>query len=620
MCGIFGSVAPYLIDAKKSISLLNHRGPDHLNYLDTQSLGHFISLAHARLSIIDLSDVANQPLRREDLGLVIVFNGEIYNYATLREELLSQGCTFKTQSDTEVILVGYAHEGSSFLNKMRGMFAFAIYDQRRGNIFLARDRVGKKPLYFYRKDGVLLFSSEIKSLLTCEGVGRSLNLMALEEYLSLGYIPAPKTIYQEIQVLNPGHYLLHHIGGGTEIFRYWRVHYESAQKSLNHVEAITSLIDDSVKIRMLASDVPVGAFLSGGIDSSAVVAFASKYVEKLKTFSIKFQENSFDESRYAELVAKKFRTDHHQFTLDSDLVHLLPKIVWHFDQPFADSSSLPTFYLSQKTSEHVKVVLSGDGGDESFVGYERYLAHLIGEKFENLPGVARKILRLIANSITTTEPKHFLFKLRRMIHFLLEDGCYQRYLGTIQIFSPREILELTGRNIAAGTMKEILDRFSSVLANKSINKVIGFDFENYLPDDLLVKVDRASMAHSLEVRSPFLDHKLIEYMSALPMHIKLKHFHLKHLLKNKVLRGVLPDEVLFRKKMGFGVPIHQWFKKDIIALTEERLFDSSLGVIPLNQNYMEKILQEHKEEKQNHAYKLWSLLMLRMWEDQWGRK
>lgn len=659
MCGIFGGLSPNKLDSKQGLELLAHRGPDHAGTIDLaheyDGRKYYANLSHRRLSIIDLSSDGNQPIVREDLNLSITFNGEIYNYQEIKKELLSEGFTFRSNSDTEVLLVGFAKYQEKILEKLRGMFAFGIFNQKNGTFFLARDRVGKKPLYYYIKDEILVFSSELKAIVAQKEVDKSIDNLSLEEYLSFGYISAPNTIYKYIKSLPSASFLYYSPGKNIICERYWRIDYsnklatgggihgglgtrgirgflggrgiQGVQGIESITDELTNLFDESVKIRMLASDVPVGAFLSGGIDSSAVVAFASKYTSRLKTFSIKFNYSSFDESGYARLVAKKFNTDHHEFTVGADFINILPKIAWHFDQPFADSSALPTYYLSQMTSEHVKVVLSGDGGDESFVGYERYLAHALSEKYDLLPTAVKRVLCKIGESIRTTEPKTFFYRLKRILGYLSNSDVFDRYLKTIYYFNPGELSELFKDNsfYKLGNNDQKNGRtsnnyhlyFKDILASNNLEKIIGFDFERYLPDDLLVKVDRASMSHALEVRSPFLDHKIIEMAAALPLNVKFSRYRLKYLLKHKMLKNVIDHHILFRPKMGFGVPIHVWFKNEAYPFVRETLLSGKcINEFQMNKANIEKILIEHKENKANHASKLWSLLMLELWRNQ----
>ncbi|MBF0361103.1 MAG: asparagine synthase (glutamine-hydrolyzing) [Oligoflexia bacterium] len=637
MCGIFGYISPISannnINSEKALFNLKHRGPDSSGTLTYGGLQQ-ISLSHRRLSIIDLSTTANQPLERKDLNLVITFNGEIYNYLELKKELLLQGYSFQTNSDTEILLVGYHHYKEGILEKLRGMFAFAIYDNNKNNknnsIFLARDRVGKKPLYYYLKNNLFIFSSEIKAILCQEGIDKTIDQDALNNYLHFGYISAPLTIYKYIRSLEAAHFMLFKDYTTINIKRYWRIDYrnkiDANSTGINNdlVSQLSNTFEEAVKIRMMAADVPVGAFLSGGIDSSAVVAFASKYTDKLKTFSIKFDYSSFDESQYARMVAQKYKTEHHQFTVDCgvDFLKLLPEIAWHFEQPYADSSALPTYYLSKKTSEHVKVVLSGDGGDESFVGYERYLAHTLSEKYDHLPNVIKILVKKLGEQCWSLEPKTFLFRLKRIIKYLSTKGPFDRYLKTIQYFNSEELPLLFESDLESDNELNFnyQQYFMQILADFDIERIIGFDFERYLPDDLLVKVDRASMAHSLEVRSPFLDHKLVELAASIPMDIKFSRYRLKYLLKNHMLKNVLDKKILFRPKMGFGVPIHDWLKNGMYQYTRQILMDGKFFSdynhnCNFNKKYIEKLLLEHKDNKANNTNKLWTLLMLGLWYD-----
>ncbi|MBF0300684.1 MAG: asparagine synthase (glutamine-hydrolyzing) [Oligoflexia bacterium] len=624
MCGIFGLISRNkLLSVDKDLNILKHRGPDSFGSIEYASRNgqQFTRLAHRRLSIIDLSEAANQPMERADLNLSVTFNGEIYNYLELRKELSNKGFSFQTTSDTEIILVGYYCYKERILDKLRGMFAFAIYDMNNGSVFLARDRVGKKPLYYYFKDNIFIFASEIKAILTQNQIDQTYDHVALNKYLQFGYIAAPETIYKNVFSLKAAHFIFFE-NFKININRYWRINYKT-KLAITKVDEValqlSDIFDQSVKIRMLAADVPVGAFLSGGIDSSAVVAFASKYTDKLKTFSIKFNHSSFDESQYASMIAKKFNTEHFQFTVDAgaSFVELLPEIAWHYDQPYADSSALPTYFLSKKTSEHVKVVLSGDGGDESFVGYERYLAHILSEKYELLPNIIKIVIQKLGEGLWSTEPKTFLYRLKRMIQYVSNRDSFERYFKTIQYFNNEDLKLLRSNSVAEKiSYADCSNIFSEIQADINLEKIIGFDFEKYLPDDLLVKVDRASMAHSLEVRSPFLDHKLVEFAASIPLGIKFSKYRLKYLLKHHMLKDVLERKILFRPKMGFGVPIHSWFKNELYSYAKEVLMDGTFSQnFNFNKVYIEKLLSDHKNSRSNNSNKLWTLLMLGLWYD-----
>ncbi len=623
MCGFLGSLSRSRpIDLKRGLTKITHRGPDFSQIIDIPNQPNHITLAHNRLSIIDLSDSAHQPFIDKNLNLYLVYNGEIYNYQELRKELESFGYKFRTDSDTEVLLFGYHKYKEQILTRLRGMFAFAIYDTVNGELFLARDRVGKKPLYYYFDQDKFVFASEIKAILAVENVNQQLNTKALSDYFSYNYIPSPHTIYQNIAILEPGQ-MLNFKGWQFKTKNYWKINYLNKNNlPLNEIiQNITQILDDSVRLRMLASDVPVGAFLSGGIDSSAVVALASKYTNKLKTFSIKFSTQSFDESKYARIVADIYKTDHYEFLIEPDLINILPQIAWQYDQPYADSSALPTYYLAQKTSEHVKVALTGDGGDESFIGYDRYVASALGEMYDSIPKPFRKLLEYSLLSLPNSDPKTFLFKLKRLIkYFSIEDNL-TRHLSVMQCFDHKHKSLLMPQHFP-NECSYLRNRFREVEANNQVEKIVGLDFMTYLPEDLLVKVDRASMAHSLEVRAPFLDHHLIEYLAKLPLSQKFKRLKQKYLLKYFILKDILPHHVMFRSKMGFGVPIHEWFRKELSGYLIDKLLNGQIiKEFDLNKKFIESLIKEHQSKKSNYSDKLWNLLMLELWwENQDGTK
>src|SRR5215510_4409834 len=577
MCGIAGIIsragesletrlAP-MIDAQA------HRGPDAWGVWTDESC----ALGHRRLSIIDLSEAGRQPMSNARGDIQITFNGEIYNFQQLRRELESLGHNFRTRTDTEAIIYAYEQWGVDCLAKLRGMFAFGIWDRRRRRLFLARDRVGKKPLFYARFGDRFLFSSELQGILADKDVPREVDPRAIDAYLSYGYVPAPLTAYKGLFKLPPAHYLtldLKPTGFEKHIERYWSLDYEPKIRisEAEACEVLREKMSEAVRLRMI-SDVPLGAFLSGGIDSSIVVGLMAKVSgAKVKTFSIGFNEAAYDETAHARRIAERWGTDHHEFIVEPDALAILPKLVRHYGEPYADSSAIPTFYVAQMTRCHVTVALNGDGGDESFAGYERYLANYLAERMRSIPGVAaaaRALSRIIPDSI---DPKSRARQARRFLAAasLPMADRYPRWLKTFQdeakprLYSPEFIGQLNGH--ADQTLKLLFDGRLCSPANP-VDAAMAVDVASYLPYDLLVKVDITSMANSLEARSPFLDHKVMEFAARLPAEIKFRGGRLKHLLK-LAFADLLPPENVNRRKMGFGVPVGQWFRGPLRELLQ----------------------------------------------------
>jgi asparagine synthase (glutamine-hydrolysing) len=623
MCGIFGS---FNLDRNSTLDSriaqqmgehLNHRGPDQEGlYQD-----HSICLGHRRLSIIDLSEAGRQPMPNEDKTLWIVFNGEIYNYQELRPELEKHGHRFRSNTDTEVILHLFESEGEACVNKLRGMFAFAIWNSRDEILFIARDRLGKKPLYYYFDSRVFAFASEMKALLLHPRVAKEIDLQAVDEYLSYQYVPAPRSIFRDIRKLPPAHTLVckrHDL----RLEKYWEPDFTrkiSFQSEKELETGVINQLEECTRIR-LKSDVPLGAFLSGGVDSSAVVALMARNMNTpVKTFSIGFEEEDYSELKYARRVAGLFQTDHHEFVVKPDTVEILPKLVWHYDEPFSDSSALPAYYLSQMTREHVTVALNGDGGDEAFAGYEKYLAMRFFSYLNQLPERGRRLLQRLGNSLPEqAEKRNLLRKFKRFLK--TSTGNFTTdYLGLMTLFDDRSKKVLYTPEFAHHLeVNPPADRFLISLLEQGsslhwIDRISRTDYESYLPNDLLAKVDIASMAHSLELRSPFLDHKFVEFSASLPPQLKLNGTKTKDLLK-RALGKILPEDILNRKKMGFGVPLNHWFRGPLQKFARETLLSKS----SLKRHYFEaeqvgQLLSEHAAGRKDHAYKLWNLLVLEIW-------
>lgn len=621
MCGICGKinfswepVSEELI--RRMAATLIHRGPDDAGIYTEGNAG----LGHRRLSIIDLSPMGRQPMCNEYRSMWIVFNGEIYNFLSVREELIKKGHLFHSNSDTEVILHLYEEEGPDCVNKLRGMFAFAIWNERDKTLFLARDRIGKKPLFYYHDDDRLIFASEIKAILQDETVARRPDFIAIHHYLTYQYVPSPFSAFEGIKKLPPAHYLIAR-DGQIEIKRYWKLSYVPKHAmSRNDLKAeIIERLKEAVKIRMI-SEVPLGAFLSGGIDSSAVVALMSGLTNSpVKTFSIGFREQPFNELGYAQMISRKYDTDHTEFIVEPNAVDILPKLVWHYNEPFADSSAIPTYYVSKLAREFVTVALNGDGGDENFAGYGRYPANYVA-------GLIRRILPVpVANAFSRivnvlphgSRPDGIIWAAKRFLQEYnrepeLRNAHWLCHFPTgmkKQLYTRDFSKKMQGTD----SFDLLLHQFRDSDAETFLDRSLYADTMMYLPDDLLVKVDVASMANSLEARSPFLDHQFMEFVARIPAELKLKRTTTKFILKES-LKGILPDKVLFRKKMGFGVPIDRWFRNEL----KEMAYDTLLGKRCVGRGYFKKtfikrILKEHSSGAWNWQHHIWNLLMLELW-------
>ncbi|MFQ5638470.1 MAG: asparagine synthase (glutamine-hydrolyzing) [bacterium] len=621
MCGITGifDLKGKPVERKDIFNMttrLKHRGPDGMDtFVDSN-----IALGHTRLAVIDIHG-GDQPIFNEDRSVVIVFNGEIYNFQEIRENLIQKGHRFSSHGDTEVIVHLYEEEGIDCLKKLRGMFAFALWDKRRQKLILARDIVGKKPLYYCLKNGRLIFGSEIKALLSLED-GGELNRSALDHFFRHQFIPGKETIYQDIQSLSPAHYML--VDHNThEIKRYWDHPYPAeggSQNESDYSEALQSTLEEAVRVRLI-SDVPLGAFLSGGIDSSIIVGLMeSEKIKGLHTFSIGFKDESYDETPFANEVAGYFHTTHHHETLSYNVAGHLSDMMDHFDQPFGDASSIPFFQLSKMTRRSVTVALSGDGSDEIFAGYQRYLARKLLSYYWALPkGFRRKWIEKLPECFKE-DTRYYGESLIKQVQLFarfskrLEENRNDVLPLTFvdkeleQLFQKDIYSEL--KNSRASKIQHLADRFSYL---DGVSQMMWVDFNSYLPDDILVKADRMSMAHGLEVRSPFLDQKVIELVLKMPIEMKLKLFKTKYILR-KTFRNLLPATILKRKKHGFMVPLGTLFKKELKPFIDQRLLQPDpLGLF--NTRYIEKLNREHQNGYRDHSQKLWLLLVFRLWED-----
>ncbi len=626
MCGICGKLN---YDTKRPVeegllqrmcSVLSHRGPDDEGVYVDGSIG----LGHRRLSIIDLSQAGHQPMANEDQTVWVSFNGEIYNFLDLRSDLEKKGYRFRSRTDTEVLLYLYESEGVNCLQKLRGMFAFALWDARKRLLFLARDRLGKKPLFYRAGQDSLIFGSEIKAILQDPVVMREADPVAIHHYLTYQYVPSPFCAFKGISKLPPAHYLLCQ-DGKIELKRYWKLSYlpkhtvntTGQQEQLE--EELLARFEEAVRLRLI-SDVPLGAFLSGGIDSSAVVAFMSRLINKpVKTFSIGFDEKAYNELAYARIVAERFKTEHTEFRVKPNAVEILPKLVWHYNEPYADASAIPTYYVSNLAREYVTVALNGDAGDENFAGYGRYVANEFSRRYKGLtPFLCNRafqgILKIMPHG---KRPDSFLWILKRFVEELPKPPEI-RNLGWLCHFDQDNKEKLYTEDFKAqmgriDSSELLLDKYREADADNFLDSTLYTDVMMYLPDDLLVKVDIASMANSLEARSPFLDHIFMEFVAKIPAELKLKGKMTKVIFK-KALRNVLPHQILKRPKMGFAVPIDYWLRNELKPMAHDLL----LGQRHLKRGYfeksfIEKMLNEHCSGQWNWHYQIWNLLMLELW-------
>ncbi len=633
MCGIAGIVRwdgrasdrPLL---KRMAQTLVHRGPDDEGFYFSENQNPTSSihcgLGFRRLSIIDLAS-GQQPMTTKEKRFWIVFNGEIYNFKELRADLEKKGCQFLTRSDTEVILHLYTLYGKECVQYLRGMFSFAIWDSKEKNLFLARDRVGKKPFFYAHTHSSFYFASEIKALLPAEEISKEINMESIPLYLAYQYIPGPQTIFKEILRVPPGHTLLCRANGKIEIERYWKVsRTPKLTGSIQDIcEELRHHLRESTKLR-LVSDVPLGAFLSGGIDSSAVVGMmAQEMSQPVKTFSIGFKEDDFSELSYAKMVADRFKTDHHEFLVQPLNADILPKLAYNYDQPFADPSALPSFFVSQQAKQFVTVALNGDGGDENFGGYLRYQVDRIFYTLSKIPAPLRVLISSSLKKIHSQMGDIPLLGLLARAGGALgaSAGEFNFHLFSYNYFCstpPYNNDPIFAEPLQRAAQKQNVYHHFEALYSESdseefLDQVLACDLHGYLADCLLVKMDIASMANSLETRSPFLDHKLIEFAARIPSQYKVKWGSTKWILK-EALKDFLPKEILHRKKKGFGIPLARWFRGPLKEFLRETILSGAAkqrGYFKMAE--VERLIQEHESGKRDHGYRLWSLLMFELW-------
>jgi len=621
MCGIVGIVnsGGRAVDRgilEKMNAAIIHRGPDDDGFYIKENVG----LAMRRLSIIDLAS-GKQPIHNRDQTKWIVFNGEIYNYQELRADLEKRGHTFYTNSDTEAIIHLYDEFGADCLQHLRGMFAFAIWDEVEKSLFIARDRVGKKPLlYSHQPNGNLIFGSEFMALLAHPEISREVNPSAIDAYMTYLCVPAPLTAYTQIRKLEPAHWLLWK-NGEIKTQRYWLPDFSKKIKISEEeaIEETTRIVRESVKLRMI-SEVPLGAFLSGGVDSSIVVALMAQLSDKpVKTFSIGFDEQDYSELKYAKKVAEHVGAEYNEFIVRPNALEILPTLVEHYGEPYADSSAIPTYYVAHETRKFVTVALNGDGGDESFAGYERHTAMHLAETYGSIPRVIRKFLEnLPIGLLPGSEKKRSrIYAIKKFFRFASLPKN-ERYLRWVSTFTKEDKGELYSKDfseaVSANDASTFLDRWLS--GNEDIgilNATLLTDQMTYLPNDLLVKMDIATMANSLEARAPFLDHKVIEFAATLPEKLKMRPFETKSLLK-KVAARLVPKEVIYRKKMGFRVPVRNWLRGEMKEFVSDILLSEKClnrGIV--KPEAINTYLEEHLEMRHDHGRQLWTLLMLELW-------
>jgi asparagine synthase (glutamine-hydrolysing) len=637
MCGICGILNLALEPAahreriEAMSARLQHRGPDSCGKFELP----YLALAIRRLSIIDL-ETGDQPLGNETGEVTLVFNGEIYNYRELRGQLLGRGHRFRTRADGEVIAHLYEEKGPDFVHELNGMFAIALWDNRAKRLVLARDRAGEKPLYYWRGNSTLVFGSEIKALFAYPGISRDIDFEALAQYFFYGYFPTPRSVYAEIKKLPAAHRMVVE-RGEMRIDTYWRAQSYLRSPGLPRVttrwevralaEALRVRLRDAA-ISRLVSDVPLGVFLSGGIDSSTLVATMSELTPgNVNTFSVAFPQKTFNEESYANFVARHFGTRHHVLTADeAALRSALDVLADHLDEPVADPAVIPTYLLSRFARNHIKVALSGEGADELFGGYPTYLGARLAEYYLHLPRFLRRQffdrLRRFLPVSSTAVPKGLF--LRRFLTHAERDPA-ERHQIWFGMFSPAELDQLfsseckgpaPASSVIFAPLARVLEgaRFDGMLA-----EMLYLDFRLYLEDNLLVKIDRASMACSLELRTPYLDHRLVQFAAALPSALKVRHWQLKYIFK-KAVEKWLPQQIVYRQKRGFSVPIASWMRGGLRMLLDETLEEEKLKRDGLfDSGFVRRLLREHWSGKADHRKTLWTLLCFQLWYDRWGR-
>jgi asparagine synthase (glutamine-hydrolysing) len=617
MCGICGFTWRDEALVSKMNDAIEHRGPDQ----DGVYAADGISLGHRRLSIIDLSDHGRQPMQNEDGNVQLAFNGEIYNYQDLKPELERRGHQFASDTDSEVIIHAYEEYGVDCVNKLRGMFAFAIWDAPKQQLFVARDRIGIKPLYYTIRNGKLIFASEIKSILENPDVPRELNHQAFYDYMGFEFVPAPATMFRDIMKLPAGHHMIHR-NGDTRIERYWDLSLAPAAEPLSYEDAVEKqreLLDHAVKSHLM-SDVPLGVFLSGGLDSSALVAMMRRHITgRLQTFTIGYEDTSFGELEYAKQVADVFGTDHQVLIIDDNLTpDCVERALWHLDEPMTDLSSVPLLLVCEQAKKHVTVCLSGEGGDESYAGYDRFKASRINRGFSVIPAPLRKhiISPLVGGLPDQPQKKGAINMLKRFIEGsdLPSEGHHLRWQYFTNAKQDAALFNSDFKgNAEFDTFRLLRPYLDRCDAADIVNREIYLDMRFMMPDSVLMKVDKMSMASSLEVRVPLLDHVLVEFIASLPGAWKLKGLRTKHVFRS-ALEGMLPDNIVNRGKQGYSLPVKHLLRGSLKDYMIDLLEGSPIVQRNINPATLKRLIDEHLTMKHNHNHVLWALMNTAIWQ------
>ncbi len=605
MCGIVG----FNWEDKRKIeilaSLLEHRGPEQEGF----HVRDGVSIGHKRLCILDLSEKGRQPIYNEDGTICITYNGEVFNFESLRDTLEEAGHKFVSKTDTEVLIHAYEQWGTGLLEKINGQFAFCIFDRNENLFFLARDRLGIKPLYYYHNAGRFIFGSEMKVLLKSD-IKRQISEKALNHYLLFGYTPSGESILEGVQKLLPGSYLIYDLTAKkiTENARYWSLSFDG-DASITEEQArreIAERLEQSVKAQLIA-DVPLGAFLSGGVDSSIIVALMRKYVKELNTFSVRFDRPGYDESKYAKIVSDMFRTRHHEIEFNAESVRdLIEQLPYYYDEPFGDSSMIPTCLVCRVARKYVTVSLSGTGGDELFAGYPRYLQFGVLKKLNRLPAPAKNILSFSVRTLNTLLRNDMLNKLQTFLG--PKEQAWEIYL---KLFS----YMFRSGDEQSRDLAEFGHFAEHFKYENDVTNALSFETMEYLPECLLTKEDRASMAVSLEVRVPFLDHTFVEFAAKIPPHFKVRGLDKKHILK-KAFCDILPHKILYRKKKGFAVPLAHYFRSELRDFAQEEIF-AGPAFDYYNRSFVDKLWQKHQKGTADYSRLFWSIMMFNLWHKKW---
>ncbi len=625
MCGISGI---FEFDRSRTIPVemvhrmnesIRHRGPDDEGIYVERGIG----LGHRRLSIIDVAG-GHQPISNEDGTIWVLLNGEIYNYPSLSEDLQSRGHKFRTRSDTEAIVHLYEEYGDDCFMRLRGMFAIAIWDGRRNRLLLARDRVGKKPLYYYADNEKAIFGSELKAIVAAGQASLQMDSQAVSDYFSFGYIPAPKTIYRGIRKVLPAHYLVVSEKGIVET-PYWQLSFSKVEDRPEQEwgAMLRDKLCEATRIRLM-SEVPLGAFLSGGVDSSTVVALMSKVMDRpVTTCSIGFAEEAYNEAPYARQVADQFHTEHHEHMVMPDALAVVDKLAWHYDEPFADSSAIPTYYVSQIARQHVTVALGGDGGDENFAGYRRYLFdHRENQLRKMLPaGIRGAMFEPLGRYYPGLAWAPRMFRAKATFQSLSRSPL-EGYFNSVSVFRPDEKAALFTDDFrhqlgSYDSMDVCRKYYDEADTTDLLSRIQYLDIKTYLPDDILTKVDRASMAVSLELRAPLLDHEFMEMVAAIPSRLKLHGSTGKYIFK-KSFESMLPNNILYRPKQGFAIPLAQWLRRELKEVAHKAIIQDEDGI--LDRSYLQKLWKQHQAGTFDRSAYLWSVMMFRKWQQTFGAR